>query len=694
MSMQRSATFACTLVFVIGALAGVASCSGGSGNGASDPVAPVASITFPPPISATGNDRITVHGTVAPANGVSEVRVNSVAATTTDGFANWQANVPLSAASNTLAVTTVSIDGSVTTTPALATVTRSSAIGLPVGVAVDSARDRVLIVDQRRKVLVGLDLATGIRADLVALPSVEFVGRVVMDAGNDRAFIMTRGFVLSVNLLDNSRGPNILVPLPLDMAIDAATNHGYLLLGNDPVEFPFPPRVMRIDLATWQLTELAGPTLPNPQNPFPGGSAIALDSTNNRLLVGGPRTVNTVDLASGAGGVLSGPGVPDNNNLLDYASSIAVDQARNRALVVDSSRSAVIAVDLGTGARTTLSDAGTPDAMNPLQAPVTSAIDPSRNRLLVADATQQAIVAVDLASGVRTFVTHNGVPNPGNRFFFTTALVVDSARNRLLIADDTWNQILAVDLDTAVRTVFSGPTIPALPAGYDSPAGMAIDTERDRLLVGDYLTGRLLAIDLRNGDGSVLTQSGSSVLQAPVAMAVDVPRRRALTLDFQTRSMVAVDLATGNAAVISGAGIPNDDNLLQSPRSIALDAARNRALVADQAQRVVAIDLGNGARTVLSSSANTASFAQHIALDASGTRAALVDGGLGALVAIDLVTGARTVISDRSTDPGLVWDYPYALAQHPTRGYWFVADLSGSVYAVHPQTGARVVFSR
>ena len=54
-----------------------------------------ATVEFPPPVSYTDADTISVRGTAFAAVGVGGLTVDGVAATSTDGFATWSAEIPV-----------------------------------------------------------------------------------------------------------------------------------------------------------------------------------------------------------------------------------------------------------------------------------------------------------------------------------------------------------------------------------------------------------------------------------------------------------------------------------------------------------------------------------------------------------------------------------------------------------------------
>ena len=90
-------------LILVAALALVGGCSGGSGS--VENTAPTVQVLFPPPGSEIESAQVTVQGHAADESGVAAVLVNGVPATSSDGFATWQATVPIVLGLNTLTVT-------------------------------------------------------------------------------------------------------------------------------------------------------------------------------------------------------------------------------------------------------------------------------------------------------------------------------------------------------------------------------------------------------------------------------------------------------------------------------------------------------------------------------------------------------------------------------------------------------------
>ena len=125
---------------------------------------PTATVFFPPPTSLTDASDITVTGTATDDDtGVSAVRVNGILATSSDGFATWQAVVPLSQGTNNLVVETEDIPGNIDANAASVQIVRSTLLSSPLRTALDLANNRAFVVDISLDALVAVDLITGNR---------------------------------------------------------------------------------------------------------------------------------------------------------------------------------------------------------------------------------------------------------------------------------------------------------------------------------------------------------------------------------------------------------------------------------------------------------------------------------------------------------------------------------------------------
>lgn len=183
-----------------------------------------------------------------------------------------------------------------------------------------------------------------------------------------------------------------------------------------------------------------------------------------------------------------------------------------------------------------------------------------------------------------------------------------------------------------------------------------------------------LSAEYTDSQGSTVTGAGSvnvlpvpAELNNPLSIALDTsttPPRALLVESASDRQIIAVDLSNGSRSILSDGADPASGPEFSAPQSITLDTSTTppRALLIDTVlDAVIAINLSNGNRTVLSDADDTTNQnlmvgngpgldnPQSITFDTSNPprpRALIADGGLSAIVAVDLATGDRNIISD------------------------------------------------
>ena len=96
-----------------------------------DGLAPVATITFPGAAALLTSGRVTVRGTAQSQHAITGVAVNGVPATSTDGFATWEATLALPPGTSSLMVSTEDMLGHTDGAAAKATVTVVTFFGAP-----------------------------------------------------------------------------------------------------------------------------------------------------------------------------------------------------------------------------------------------------------------------------------------------------------------------------------------------------------------------------------------------------------------------------------------------------------------------------------------------------------------------------------------------------------------------------------
>lgn len=184
-------------------------------NARTDPMnaPPTVVITFPPPVSMTEGESVTVYGTANDNDIIDFVRVNGVVANTSDGYATWSATVPLALNNNVLLVETGDVAGNSSSQSAEIAIVRNTRLVSPQAIALDAANERVLVVDSILAAVITVDLITGMRTVLsdATTPNANnpFSGPVgiTLDTANGRALVLdsTRNAVFVVNLITGAR---------------------------------------------------------------------------------------------------------------------------------------------------------------------------------------------------------------------------------------------------------------------------------------------------------------------------------------------------------------------------------------------------------------------------------------------------------------------------------------------------------
>ena len=282
---------------------------------------------------------------------------------------------------------------------------------------------------------------------------------------------------------------------------------------------------------------------------------------------------------------------------------------------------------------------------------------------LTAVTTTVTVSVTDAAGNTASNVDSVVVTNRGPVLTGYTNLEFDPNGHQLIALDRGADAVYGYDATTGVgRLISKGPS-PGAAAGQNAPTVIAVDATRNRALFVDYIIDALVAVDLATGARSLA--SPSQGVNSPTSLvvsnylAVDPAGNRAfaandmcqciigMNLDNATRSIVA------SASVGTGAFPPSMIDLVyddvttpNAPRLL------TSAWMGPGVQEIIAIDVGTGNRTVLSSFANSvgagpsAGGTMALNLDPLRHRLVTVDNYIFGIMAIDLVTGDRSVIMD------------------------------------------------
>jgi hypothetical protein len=409
----------------------------------------------------------------------------------------------------------------------------------------------------------------------------------------------------------------------------------------------------------------------------------------------------------------------------------ATDPLAPRLLVSGSTERSVLAIDLDTGARAVLSSNAQGKGLA-LQSPSRLKIDAPNHRVLVVDGSRDsagqtdyqynraALVAIDLTTGDRTTLADSFY---GEGFLPTSpyGLALDVAAGKAYVANDWGGQIAAVDLTTLKRERFADSDVGqgvrlVAPRGLSRWLGAsASNASAAPLLLADPFLKTIFRVDAQTGDRAAISgpRAGHGpLLQFPADVVFDTSsaaaQGRAFVLDGMLNGVFAVDLKTGDRSVLSspdvGTGPALGNVMYLTPQALTLDAANHRLLVTnegigDPPAAVYAVDLTNGNRTLISSSARGVGvnfiFPDGVVIDDMtnpGAPRALVTNH-GSLVSVDLATGDRSVFSPLSQGGGFPIFDPRRAVLNPQQGTLFFTDFFGFLGAVKLSNGSRALLS-
>ncbi len=649
-----------------------------------------AALVFPPADCVTEGNAITIRGTAVDPDGIAAVRVNGMPALSSDGFATWEARVPLVPGPNELAIDVEDERGNLERGAAAVRITVSpNPMAQPTAVAVDPSlfsTQPYFVADARLRAVFSVDPTTGARTLVSgegrgAGPALLFEG-IAFDGSRARLITSGNGGIMAVDLATGDRTAILseVLFLPVGLALDG----GRALVVVVDV-FGGPALLQSVNLSTGARTTISGGAA-GTGPAFGSPTAIAFDPFGNRVLVadGGLDALIAVNLGSGARTVLSGAGVGAGPALAS-PSSIALPRglsAPTQAWITDTTLDAVIRVDLATGDRTVLSAAGTGtgDAIGNANAVAYT----QSGELLLLDGAASTLFKVNAMTGNRTTLTSSragsGPPHPS-----MTGLALDG--DRMLISD--FQGIFRLDLAGSARTRLAEAM-----GDVSLPAGPVIESAGTALV--SVAGGKLLRVEL--DDGMLSVASGGDLGTGPalplLAKLALGPAGRVLVAG--STSILAVDLASGDRTTVSG-GSTGTGPALGGVTGVSFDPAASRVLAIDaMLDALLAIDTETGNRIALSS-AGTGSgpvFVDPTALDADAAagRALVVDSKLDAVISVSLANGNRTVISDAST-PGPRLATPQFIDADFARGLAYVADQALGVFAIDLATGHRVIVS-
>ncbi len=334
------------------------------------------------------------------------------------------------------------------------------------------------------------------------------------------------------------------------------------------------------------------------------------------------------------------------------------------------------------------------------------AIGAAPDTVLALDSAARALTSVDLVTDERSIVSGNGVGGPDYGFLIPRTVIVDPAASaRAFVLDPSLGAVVTVNLTTGARGIFSDATTPDTNHPIVSASDMALDVANNRLLILDAADPSVIAVNAATGVRTTLSDATAAgpMFSGLGRIAIDAANSRALVADagFPYR-IVAVNLADGARTILSDNFTPNGVNPLTFPAAFAVDTANSRALVAQpDTDSILAVSLTTGARSIFTSNTTPDSIdpigdAGSLAVDTDNGRLLVMEqGAQRRIFGVELTSGARTILSrDEPAAAANPFIEPKGIMLDMDNGRALVTDPErAAVVALNLATAQRTVFS-
>ncbi|ACY14054.1 NHL repeat containing protein [Haliangium ochraceum] len=678
-----------------------------------DGVAPSASIVFPPSGSMTDADAITVRGTAEHDVGIAAIRINGVAATSSNQFAEWQVEVALDAGENTLLVETVDEQGDIDTGAAEVVVEYvAHRLDLPAGMIM-AGPEQLLLIDRRFPGVLSTDLATGRIIELSGPergsgPDFAFLAGIGFDAANNRAIALddNRDEILGVAMdtgersvispAEASYGP--LFDRPHSLAVDPEGAIAVVLDHSLAA-------VIAVDLSTGQRRELSGPGVGDGPA-FLDHQLVTMDMPRNRALVVDQRDAPDGDSEESFDIIAVDLDTGDRSSVLGgyrlrgahFAFATDPDNARGYVAMIDEGFAEVYEIDLLTGDFTLISTPSLGDGVE-FRTPKGVAFDALNNRVLVLDDSADVVVSVDPSTGDRAAAI-GYLRGSGHALVPLRKTAFEQSAERaysLVIPKEAPALLVETDLRSGARTLRAGPEL-GNGLGYTRPTAMALDRDGGRVIFSHQSSQTLRTIDLATGNHSYLDGGEGPAFSSPSAMALDAENGRLLVADSSRDQLIALDLASEDRTLLldESGGYPDSGG-----NGLAVDPAEQLAYLSSY-QGLLRFDLETQdieviASDTVGSGVGLYFYQPTIALDPPGqlafTIASADDDSRTALVSVDLATLARQELASSTVGRGPAIENGEMELLRDSKLMWLATSSSGLVL-VDLATGDRVTVAR
>lgn len=397
-----------------------------------DTTAPIAQITFPPPMSLKEAETILVRGIASDDySGIKSLTVNGVEAEFSDET-NWTATVPLNEGANDIVVKVVDESGNADDEAAVVVVHRGEEDGEFPDDSAPITYGSQLTFDQANNRLLVTNRSTG--GGVASVIAVDFLTG-------------------SRSILSDRTRPNNEVEFqrPLGIVIDANADRNRAIIADAG------DLVIAMDLTDGSRTILSDGTTPSSDQPridTPNNIVLDPNDSDTAYMVDtGARNVQKINLVSGERTLISDNSMADTGPMFEEPSSIMIDVSNNRALVADgySELAALFSVDLATGVRTIISDLDSPQNSMRLYG-AGAMVSDNLSQYVLIDTALDGIIKVNLDTGEKTQFFKPFYSSPG---YIIHGLHLEPEYSYLFYMDNRTRGVYAIDLKSAEYVVIS-----------------------------------------------------------------------------------------------------------------------------------------------------------------------------------------------------------------------------------------------
>jgi len=620
-----------------------------------------ATVLFPPNISATDADTLIVRGTGS--GPIDSLEVGGFDAESSDGFATWTAEVPLSGPQHTFIVVAFQEGFGPSFNLDSFSITRDPLVGA-----------RLHQIDMNPGWTTIYSYAKN--PDIHAAES-EAWAVLAMEPLTGRTLVVSGWGVGSGPLLTS----NIQV-------ITASSGDADLYLIDIATD-----SVIHLNVVNGARTILSSPSTGGGTNlDTPRSAVLVEDHEKLYVLDSGLDAVIAVDTITGGRSVVSSDSF-GNGPTLDGARDVAYDSIRDKLLVSSPPANGILSISLGTGSRSLVSGPGVGSGPS-----ISSArdleFDENLDQILTYVPSGARLLAVDPATGTRTEYQSFAWADP-------TDITYNPITQRAWIHTSE-GLVLSYDIVTGNTSILNSAAFPGDGILVPTPGPMAYDSRRDNVLFygkdvsGDGLRG----LSFESGTEFTLEAYYPPTEPSPAAMAFDDRRDHLLLMLPGTLGLYGLDPDDGELVYVSGPGSSTDPpagtgNSFDDPHAISTGPGLRYAAVADEgsANGIILVDLLTSDRD-LTSSAMTG-FGP-IWTEPCSIAASPDDVGLwvcdpdARIYSIDTGTGGRTLLGDYSAVGG-VTSFSHLAFDAQAQTLYALDDTTGAILQIHPQTGLATI---